>query len=454
MMAFQPRSPAPALPPAFPREFDMDMPAPPVWSASAASALTPLVSLSLADALDASDCTHSLQPKAAEYCAWDAMAWSAGLACPRTPQKVELPAEAMLWDSPSHCQAPIALGRSPSAAGYSPAAALSPAMPWQVLQPPTLLPPPFSPFAAFSPSSTLGLPTAVVELAKALSLNPDSPRDQESEDANTRRGETCFSPCSFFPPGLQPPPGSPSHGSALHGTGQCKPCAWFWKKSGCQNAKDCAHCHLCLAGEIRDRKRNKRAVMRQGTTTPRGMDGSEMFIFDSLSFTPMTEPPSLGSSPAAGSSSLESTTGSGSDHESSNGIPSDADTPVEEQEAYEEHRRPAADVGVTSGSEEASVQSGAPELPPGLGLPLGASSWGSLLHKSMDCNPCAWFWKSVGCANAQDCPYCHICPEGAVKARKKTKQAKMRLGHATTKSGANATSDHQAKHALNLASLL
>merc|ERR1712196_701807 len=63
----------------------------------------------------------------------------------------------------------------------------------------------------------------------------------------------------MVPPGL----GSlPSYGSMLHGTGQCRPCAWFWKAQGCQNGQECGHCHLCPDGEIKARKRVKVAVMQ------------------------------------------------------------------------------------------------------------------------------------------------------------------------------------------------
>eukprot|EP00930_Biecheleria_cincta_P041825 TRINITY_DN28736_c0_g1_i2.p1 TRINITY_DN28736_c0_g1~~TRINITY_DN28736_c0_g1_i2.p1 ORF type:complete len:273 (+),score=45.74 TRINITY_DN28736_c0_g1_i2:103-921(+) len=50
-----------------------------------------------------------------------------------------------------------------------------------------------------------------------------------------------------------------SVGSALHGTGQCKPCAWFWKPEGCSNSGNCRHCHMCGRGEL---KRNKKIKMQ------------------------------------------------------------------------------------------------------------------------------------------------------------------------------------------------
>jgi len=62
-------------------------------------------------------------------------------------------------------------------------------------------------------------------------------------------------------------------------------------------------------------------------------------------------------------------------------------------------------------------------------------SLGSSLHGTGTCTPCAWFHKADGCLNAKDCRYCHLCPEGELKKRKKQKVAKMRLGLATPKAG-------------------
>jgi len=59
-------------------------------------------------------------------------------------------------------------------------------------------------------------------------------------------------------PGLPPPPGMPSHGSLLHSSGDCRPCMWFWKPSGCGQGSECLHCHFCPATEIADRRRKRR----------------------------------------------------------------------------------------------------------------------------------------------------------------------------------------------------
>ncbi|CAJ1408148.1 unnamed protein product [Effrenium voratum] len=46
----------------------------------------------------------------------------------------------------------------------------------------------------------------------------------------------------------------PSIGSRDHALGTCRPCAWLWKPSGCRNAQDCTHCHLCDADAFKKRR--------------------------------------------------------------------------------------------------------------------------------------------------------------------------------------------------------
>lgn len=48
-----------------------------------------------------------------------------------------------------------------------------------------------------------------------------------------------------------------SVGSELHGTGECKPCAWFWRPQGCINGPECRHCHMCAPGEGKARRKSK-----------------------------------------------------------------------------------------------------------------------------------------------------------------------------------------------------
>lgn len=51
-----------------------------------------------------------------------------------------------------------------------------------------------------------------------------------------------------------------SIGSEFHAEGKCRPCAWFWKSAGCQNGRECLHCHLCQKGEMKLRKKQRAEV--------------------------------------------------------------------------------------------------------------------------------------------------------------------------------------------------
>jgi len=62
---------------------------------------------------------------------------------------------------------------------------------------------------------------------------------------------------------------------------------------------------------------------------------------------------------------------------------------------------------------------------------LQSQTWmshGASLHGTGKCKPCAWFWKPQGCHHADMCNYCHLCPEGELKRRKKEKVDAMRIG--------------------------
>lgn len=81
-------------------------------------------------------------------------------------------------------------------------------------------------------------------------------------------------------------------------------------------------------------------------------------------------------------------------------------------------------------------------------LEEGCPSLGSMEHGTGECTPCAWFWKPESCLNAEDCRYCHVCPDGELKKRKKQKVAKMRLGLVTPKAKSPVA------HTLTLSSLI
>merc|ERR1712194_807932 len=64
-------------------------------------------------------------------------------------------------------------------------------------------------------------------------------------------------------------------GSELHGTGECAPCAWFYKR-GCTLGASCRFCHLCPDGELRERRKNKNVELRQERIEARGISAAEL----------------------------------------------------------------------------------------------------------------------------------------------------------------------------------
>lgn len=80
-----------------------------------------------------------------------------------------------------------------------------------------------------------------------------------------------------------------------------------------------------------------------------------------------------------------------------------------------------------SGTESAGLGYSMP-APVALHIP----SMGSQLHGTFGadgqpaCKPCAWFYKEGSCLNASACGYCHLCPQGELKNRKKAKIATLR----------------------------
>lgn len=241
-----------------------------------------------------------------------------------------------------------------------------------------------------------------------------------------------------FPPGLSPPSGTPSHGSVLHGSGHCRPCAWFWKLGGCLNGEDCAHCHLCPEGEIKARKKAKQTMMQLGLATPqpRGQSTAPALSF-SMECKEL-QVAAVKSEPAATVTSDEgSTTGSAT-------IPSsELDTAsCTGQEDSSGNEAPAVMPLESSDADSDDRSQDALKLP----------NVGSALHGTGKCRPCAWFHKSTACQKNQECNFCHLCPESALKARKKSKLAAVRKEMALANSDAKFEQHPHA--ALSLASLL
>jgi len=184
------------------------------------------------------------------------------------------------------------------------------------------------------------------------------------------------------------PPSIPSIGSAQHGTGMCKPCAFCWKPGGCTNQKNCKYCHFCPYGELKARRKAKIIWMRMGFAMPKS---TATRVWEDKKNCNSNLSPSRPEK----AMKMEQTQYSGGLHSL---LP-------EVEQSF-----PASPL----------------QPPPGLQMPAGMPSHGSLLHATGKCKPCAFFWKPGSCQNKQDCMHCHLCPEGEIKTRKIAKVTMMR----------------------------
>mmetsp|Transcript_63546 Transcript_63546/g.98896 ORF Transcript_63546/g.98896 Transcript_63546/m.98896 type:complete len:588 (-) Transcript_63546:110-1873(-) len=233
--------------------------------------------------------------------------------------------------------------------------------------------------------SRLGLPQTNQEATLDESLKMEPVKITSVAPSPSSRNSDGTAIASRFGTVMQSNDSLPSVGSIDHGTGLCKPCAWFWKPSSCLNGKECCHCHLCPAGEIKSRKKAK-----SGTT--QGRPGK-------------TEPAYISSqSNELGEDSTPTLSATGSVLQL---VSKSSDLAPNLNPSISEKLEPSFE------DTTASVDD----------LPDGIPSVGAQLHGSGECRPCAWFYKPQGCSNGTACKHCHLCPEGELKNRKKKGQS-------------------------------
>jgi len=203
-------------------------------------------------------------------------------------------------------------------------------------------------------------------------------------------------------PVLEPPPGLdalPSKGSTLHGSGQCRPCAWFWKPQGCSN------------GELKHRKLQKVVAFREaGLGVSRTIETVDASAVDSESqHCPQPLQPGLQAAPPARAVTRAAATAAWP-------AAPDAACDAVAAPSLASALAPALHQIVPAGTAEPPKKPSAPQF-----------SRGAAFHMTGHCQPCAWFWKPQGCANGEECTRCHLCPQGEVRRRRKAKISAMKL---------------------------
>lgn len=161
------------------------------------------------------------------------------------------------------------------------------------------------------------------------------------------------------------PPSMISMGSTRHREGTCRPCAWMHKSAaGCRNAERCMYCHLCPPGELKLRKKVK---MQQR------MEEAEQI--------------------------------------------------KQQVQAMAESVYQAVHPFAIEGGQASPAMLDVLAMEPlYIKVPSKAQSVGSYVHGMGQCRPCAWVYKdAAGCRNSASCRYCHLCPPGELKRRKRAK---------------------------------
>jgi len=93
---------------------------------------------------------------------------------------------------------------------------------------------------------------------------------------------------------------------------------------------------------------------------------------------------------------------------------------------YEPPAAPAPPAAFAGVEEHPQLGQGASQAVVALDAREPLMSAGSALHELGECRPCAWYWRPQGCENGQDCRHCHLCPQGALKERRRSKMSSAR----------------------------
>jgi len=80
----------------------------------------------------------------------------------------------------------------------------------------------------------------------------------------------------------------PTPGSALHATGECRPCAFFWKAVGCQSGSNCEFCHLCDRDERKRRNKEKKIAMYAAAQAQQQQEQMQQAALDAGTLPPRT----------------------------------------------------------------------------------------------------------------------------------------------------------------------
>lgn len=129
------------------------------------------------------------------------------------------------------------------------------AFPWAVPQPAVFPIVPEASRQSSEASDSNGEPLVPAELPVAPTASQKSSKTTSDSDGETVSTEAGTQAAIAVIAHLEKREPEWSSGSQAHGTGECRPCAWYWREQGCLNAAECMHCHLCPRDAIKARRK-------------------------------------------------------------------------------------------------------------------------------------------------------------------------------------------------------
>eukprot|EP00929_Paragymnodinium_shiwhaense_P030257 TRINITY_DN17168_c0_g3_i1.p1 TRINITY_DN17168_c0_g3~~TRINITY_DN17168_c0_g3_i1.p1 ORF type:complete len:372 (-),score=26.16 TRINITY_DN17168_c0_g3_i1:274-1389(-) len=191
-----------------------------------------------------------------------------------------------------------------------------------------------------------------------------------------------------------------SRGSEGHARGECRPCAHFWRETGCSRGEHCERCHLCPSTALRDYRKSLRVDKRVNKRASRRPADRQMEWHGEE----VAQNGAEGLPPADQTAEWHGQNMEGTDpyilpwhrEDIERSEPDGLLKGEQQAEAYGEK------IGQT-------VPASGP-LSESVAVSLGSSS-----HASGQCRPCAHFWRVTGCSLGEICSRCHLCPPSALR---------------------------------------
>jgi hypothetical protein len=202
-----------------------------------------------------------------------------------------------------------------------------------------------------------------------------------------------------------------SKGSSLHESGQCNPCGFFFKPSGCSLGSECEFCHLCTKTMFLQRKKARKLMGKEIKRAAKNIRKEEELLMQKspiLSVKACATPTRSQNFYRVNESSLPAIKGSMSQPIKNFGSKSNVTSSMQLSNKFSNKLNVDSKRGVTLSNSlnmyspfDGMKHTDASRCP----------SVGSALHSSGQCLPCTKLIQTGSCAEGEACAFCHICQD-------------------------------------------